>query len=180
MPSDVQLKVMNAVHKVVLKVSFGKIGGNLLGMPAFELITTGRKSGQPRSVMLTSPYEEGDTVAIVASKGGNDEHPAWYLNLRDNAEVEVRYPGEDAKPMTARIADAAGAGPAVAPHHRGPRQLRRLPEEDRSGDPRGPARAEVLSAVPSGPSAPGGRNDRRPRSGPRSSTSAPIGPGGPG
>jgi len=106
MPSDVQLKVMNAVHKVVLKVSFGKIGGNLLGMPAFELTTTGRKSGQPRSVMLTSPYEEGETVAIVASKGGNDEHPAWYLNLRDNPEVEIRYPGGEAKPMTARIADA--------------------------------------------------------------------------
>jgi len=105
MPSDVQLKVMNTLHKVVLKVSFGKIGGHLLGMPAFELITTGRKSGQPRSVMLTSPYEEGDTVAIVASKGGNDEHPAWYLNLRANPEVEVRYPGGDAKPMTARIAD---------------------------------------------------------------------------
>ena len=89
MPSDVQLKVMNTLHKVVLKASFGKIGGNLLGMPAFELITTGRKSGQPRSVMLTSPYAEGDTVAIVASKGGNDEHPAWYLNLRDDPAVEV-------------------------------------------------------------------------------------------
>src|SRR5690606_7896879 len=98
MPSDVQLKVMNTVHKIVLKASFGKIGGNLLGMPAFELITTGRKSGQPRSVMLTSPYQEGDTVAIVASKGGNDEHPAWFLNLRDDPAVEVRYPGEDTKP----------------------------------------------------------------------------------
>ena len=107
MPSDVQLKFMNVIHKVVLKASFGKIGGNLLGMPAFELITTGRKSGQPRSVMLTSPYEEGDTIAVVASKGGNDEHPAWFLNLRDDPAVEVRYPGEDVTPMTARVADGA-------------------------------------------------------------------------
>jgi deazaflavin-dependent oxidoreductase (nitroreductase family) len=106
MPSDVQLKVMNALHKTVLTLSFGKIGGNLLGMPAFELITTGRKSGRRRSVMLTSPYQEGDTVAIVASKGGDDEHPAWFLNLRDDPAVEVRYPGQDARPMTARIADA--------------------------------------------------------------------------
>ena len=106
MPSDVQLKVMNVLHKVVLKASFGKLGGNLLGMPAFELTTTGRKSGQPRSVMLTSPLQEGDTLAVVASKGGNDEHPAWFLNLRDDPDVQVRYPGKEAQPMRARIADA--------------------------------------------------------------------------
>jgi deazaflavin-dependent oxidoreductase (nitroreductase family) len=107
MPSDVQLKVMNALHKAVLTLSFGKIGGNLLGMPAFELTTKGRKSGQPRSVMLTAPLEEGDNLVIVASKGGNDEHPAWFLNLRDNPEVEVRFAGKEPKPMTARVADAA-------------------------------------------------------------------------
>ncbi len=106
MPSDLQLKAMNALHKAVLTVSFGKIGGSLLGMPAFELITTGRKSGRPRSVMLTTPLQEGDTLAIVASRGGDDEHPAWFLNLRDDPEVEVRFPGQDPKPMTARIADA--------------------------------------------------------------------------
>jgi deazaflavin-dependent oxidoreductase (nitroreductase family) len=107
MPSDAQLKVMNAVHKAVLKLSFGKLGGNLLGMPAFEVTTIGRKSGQPRKVMLTSPYQEGDTIAIVASKGGNDEHPAWYLNLRDNPEVEVAYPGKAPQKMTARITEGA-------------------------------------------------------------------------
>jgi deazaflavin-dependent oxidoreductase (nitroreductase family) len=107
MPSDVQLKVMNVIHRVVLKASFGRIGNNLLGMPAFELTTTGRKSGRRRSVMLTSPFQEGDTIAVVASKGGNDEHPAWFLNLRDDPHVEVRHPGQDARPMTARIADAA-------------------------------------------------------------------------
>ncbi len=106
MPSDAQLKLMNAVHKVVLKLSFGKIGGNLLGMPAFEVTTIGRKSGQPRKVMLTSPYQEGDTIAVVASKGGNDEHPAWFLNMRDNPEVEVTYPGKDPVKMTARVANA--------------------------------------------------------------------------
>jgi deazaflavin-dependent oxidoreductase (nitroreductase family) len=106
MPSDAQLKLMNAFHRVVLKASFGKIGGALLGMRAFELTTTGRKSGKRHSVMLTAPAEEGDTLVVVASKGGNDEHPAWFLNLRENPEVEVRFAGKDPKPMTARVADA--------------------------------------------------------------------------
>jgi len=106
MPSDLTLKAMNAVHKAVLTVTFGKVGRNLLGMPAFELTTIGRKSGQPRRVMLTSPYQEGDTIAIVASRGGDDEHPAWFLNLRDNPEVEVTHPGQPPQKMTARVADA--------------------------------------------------------------------------
>ena len=41
-------------------------------MPVLELTTTGRKSGQPRAVMLTSPWQDGDTLAVVASAGGND------------------------------------------------------------------------------------------------------------
>ena len=44
-------------------------------------------------------------MVIVASKGGNDLHPEWFLNLRDNPEVEVETKGET-RPMTARIADA--------------------------------------------------------------------------
>lgn len=105
MPTDLQLKVMNAVHKAILTVSFGKLGGNLIGMPVLELTTTGRKSGQPRTVMLTTPYQEGDAYAIVASKGGNDEHPAWFLNLREHPQVEVAFPGKPKQTMTARITE---------------------------------------------------------------------------
>ncbi len=106
MPSDLQLKLMNAIHKATLTLTFGKVGNRLLGMPAFELTTIGRKSGQPRKVMLTAPYTEGDTIAVVASKGGNDEHPAWFLNLRDNPDVEVTHPGKPTQKMTAHVADA--------------------------------------------------------------------------
>ena len=106
MPSDVALKTMNALHRVLLKVSFGKLGWSVGDMEVLELTTIGRKSGEPRSVMLTSPIQEGDTVVIVASKGGEDTHPAWFLNLRDDPAVEVSLGGTPAKPYTATVLDA--------------------------------------------------------------------------
>lgn len=107
MPTDFQLKTMNAVHRALLKVSFGKIGNKLLGMPSLELTTVGRKSGQKRAVMLTAPVVEGDNIVIVASRGGDPTHPAWFVNLRDNPNVEVSFQGGPTKAMKAEIADAA-------------------------------------------------------------------------
>ena len=101
------LKGMNLVHRTLMAVSFGHWGWDAAGMPVLELTTIGRKSGEPRSVMLTSPVQEGETIVIVASKGGEPQHPAWFLNLRANPDVEVRYRGGPKQPMQARIADAA-------------------------------------------------------------------------
>lgn len=106
MPSDSVLKTMNLVHRVILKASFGRVGWNASNMPVLELTTTGRKSGQPRSVMLTSPLKEGDTVVIVASRGGDDTNPAWFLNLVDDPAVQVSLGGAPAVPMHARVASA--------------------------------------------------------------------------
>ena len=53
------------------------------------LRTTGRKSGETR----TTPLIYGDLggeVVVVASKGGADKHPAWYLNITGNKEVEFQ------------------------------------------------------------------------------------------
>jgi deazaflavin-dependent oxidoreductase (nitroreductase family) len=106
MPSDFALKTMNAVHRGLLKISGGKIGWTASDMPVLELTTTGRKSGQPRAVMLTSPHQDGDVIVVVASRGGDDTHPAWLLNLRDNPDVTVAYKGAPPRPMLARVADA--------------------------------------------------------------------------
>jgi deazaflavin-dependent oxidoreductase (nitroreductase family) len=106
MPSDLILKSMNALHRTLLTVSFGKLGWDAAGMPVLELTTTGRKSGEQRSVMLTSPVQQGDTLVIVASRGGDDVHPAWYLNLQANPKVTVRWKGAPAAPYVARTATA--------------------------------------------------------------------------
>ena len=106
MPSDFMLKTMNSVHRGMLKITGGRFGYNLSRMPVLELTTIGRKSGQPRSIMLTSPLQEGSTIVVVASRGGDDHHPAWFLNLRDNPDVEVAWKGEPRKKMRAHVADA--------------------------------------------------------------------------
>ena len=95
---------MNAGHRALMKVSFGKLGWKMGPMPVLELTTVGRKSGQPRSVMLTSPIQRGDEVVIVASKGGEDTHPAWYLTLVDQPRVQVALGGAPAAPYDARVA----------------------------------------------------------------------------
>ncbi len=106
MPSDFAFKAANSLHKTVVKLTGGRVGWKGFGMPVLELTTIGRKSGQPRTVMLTSPKQECDTVVVVASAGGNDEHPAWLLNVRDNPDVEVVFKGEPKRKMKARIATA--------------------------------------------------------------------------
>ena len=104
MPRDFALKAMNAVHRSLLKISGGRVGWNVSNMPVLELTTTGRKSGQPRSVMLTSPVQEGTTLVVVASRGGDDKPPAWLLNLQNNPDVEVALKGKAKQRMRARIA----------------------------------------------------------------------------
>ena len=106
MPTDLTLKTMNAIHRGLLTISGGHLGWEAAKMPVLELTTVGRKSGEPRSVMLTSPYHEGDTLVIVASRGGDDHHPAWFLNLEANPAVEVSTKGKRNQKMTARVANS--------------------------------------------------------------------------
>jgi deazaflavin-dependent oxidoreductase (nitroreductase family) len=72
------------------------------------LTTTGRKSGEERKTPLIYQEHDGDYL-IVASKGGADAPPAWYLNLSENPEVEVQVKGDKFK------ARARDAGPDEKP-----------------------------------------------------------------
>ena len=105
-PKDVLAKVITTIHRTLYDLSNGRIGGDLLQMPVLKLTTTGRKSGQRRTTMLTAAHELGDSAVIVASYGGDDRHPAWYLNLVDDPEVEVEMRGTS-RPMRARVVSGA-------------------------------------------------------------------------
>ena len=93
----------NAFHRNVFLATNGRVMGKLIGMPALMLTTTGRRSGKRRQTMLTAPIHDDDRVVIVASWGGDDRHPKWYLNLREHPDVEVTMKGKR-REMRARIA----------------------------------------------------------------------------
>jgi deazaflavin-dependent oxidoreductase (nitroreductase family) len=98
---------MNYLHRGLLAISGGRLGWRAGKMPVLELTTTGRKSGRRHAVMLTSPVQEGGTIVIVASRGGDDRHPSWFLNLQDDADVEVAFDASPKQPMRARVATSS-------------------------------------------------------------------------
>lgn len=102
---DVATKLVTGIHEAVFRASGGKLLGRGAGMPVLMLTTTGRKSGQPRTTMLTTPLQDGGAIMLVASNGGDHRNPTWFLNLRDNPKVEVTMGGRTT-PMTARVAEA--------------------------------------------------------------------------
>ena len=57
--------------------------------------------------MLTSPYMEENRTYVVASRGGDDQNPAWFLNLQANPEVTVSIQGGPAQKMQAAVAEPA-------------------------------------------------------------------------
>ena len=106
MPSTVALKAMESSHRFLQWITRGRVGWKIGDMPVIELTTIGRRSGEARATMLTSPLRQGDAYVVVASRGGDDRHPAWFLNLRDNPHVEVVIEGRQRTSMLARVVTA--------------------------------------------------------------------------
>jgi len=77
------------VHEKVYKATDGRIGHMVLGVPCLLLRTKGRRSGQTRTNGLVYA-KDGDGYIVVASKGGDPKHPAWFLNLEANPDVGIQ------------------------------------------------------------------------------------------
>lgn len=100
---DLLFRMGTWLHRAVLRATGGRLLGRAGGMPVVLLTTAGRRSGRRRTTVLTSPVQEDDRVVLVASYGGDDRQPAWFLNLRDHPEVELTAQGTT-RPMRARVA----------------------------------------------------------------------------
>ncbi len=83
------VKLFGKAHKVVYRMSGGRVFAKLGEAPMLLLTATGRRSGKPRTTPLLY-VEDGDGFAVVASFGGAPEHPSWYRNLQKNPEATLQ------------------------------------------------------------------------------------------
>lgn len=93
------------IHVALYRRTGGRLGGHVPGWPSARILLldhTGAKSG----VRRTSPLmyrEDCDVVAVVASKGGQPTHPAWFHNLKANPDTTIQI-GSGLRDVRARVA----------------------------------------------------------------------------
>jgi deazaflavin-dependent oxidoreductase (nitroreductase family) len=92
-------------HTLLFRMTGGRIGGSLNGLPMLLLHHVGAKSGQHRvAPLLYMP--EGEQLVLVASKGGYPKNPGWFHNLKANPDTVVELPKEGKVPVRASVATA--------------------------------------------------------------------------
>ena len=106
------IKIASRLNTRLYKLTGGRLGGTWrVGAalkkptPVCLLTSTGRKSGEARTVPLLY-LTDGDDIVVVASQGGLPKNPAWFYNVRADPSVQIQI-GSDTRPYTARIAGDA-------------------------------------------------------------------------
>ena len=97
------VRAVTALALFVYRATRGRIGGRFGRARVLLLTTTGRRTGTRRTIPL-GYLEDGGDLVVIASFGGSDVHPAWYLNLAAHPDVEVERRGGPSQPMRARTA----------------------------------------------------------------------------
>jgi deazaflavin-dependent oxidoreductase (nitroreductase family) len=106
-PGTLGARITNLVVSInthVYRLTGGRLGQTFKGAPVLLLDHIGRKSGQLRTAPLLYLRDQGDIV-IVASRGGSDAMPAWWLNLQANPATTVQI-GQERIAVVARQATA--------------------------------------------------------------------------
>lgn len=81
------------LHRLVWRLSGARLGRRAVGMPVLELVTTGHKSGEPRSILI-SHVDTPTGPALAGTNVGSDHDPAWIRNLRAHPAARVRQEGQ--------------------------------------------------------------------------------------
>ena len=82
-------KLVSAIHVFVYRLTGGKFGGEIRGFQLLLLTTTGRKTGEKRTIPLGYFAHDGGYV-IIGSNAGSDSHPAWFRNLRGQPRATIQ------------------------------------------------------------------------------------------
>ena len=96
------IRWIGRLHAWLWKHAGGKLGDAFGRAPFMMLTTKGRKTGRLRTTPVLY-LQDGADLIVVASFGGNDMHPAWYLNLQCCAEAEVIVKGERRRLLAHRV-----------------------------------------------------------------------------
>ena len=94
------------VHRALYRLSGGRFlwdTSSKRGWGALRLTTTGRTSGQERSVIL-GYVADGANLVTIAMNGWQEGHPAWWLNLQEHPDAVVRLARRPPRPVRARQA----------------------------------------------------------------------------
>jgi len=90
---DRTAKYLSALHRVLYQTTRGTVGRRLVDNDMCLLTTTGHRSGKQHTVPLLY-LRDGRRLVVIASWGGRDRHPEWYLNLLANPAGTVQVLGD--------------------------------------------------------------------------------------
>jgi deazaflavin-dependent oxidoreductase (nitroreductase family) len=98
------MNAFTSLHVFFYKLSGGRIGGTFRGAPVLLLSTTGRKTGKSRTTPLLYLIVDKN-FAVVASNGGRDGHPSWWVNLKKSPDAEIQIKNEKKKVVAQQVPD---------------------------------------------------------------------------
>jgi len=97
-------EMMWAMHRRLFMATGGRFGGKIGKFLVLSLTTIGRKSGEPRTVLLFT-IERPDGWVVVASHAGEDRDPPWWLNLVEQPLATIKVDRGD---VTVRARELLG------------------------------------------------------------------------
>jgi F420H(2)-dependent quinone reductase len=97
------MKSVGGIHRAIYRASGGRIAGRIAGLDVLLLTTTGRRSARRRTTPLLF-VRDGESLVVIASNGGRDWPPAWWLNLEARSEAVAEIRGRK-YPVIARAAE---------------------------------------------------------------------------
>ena len=122
---------LSTLHRVLYRATRGLVGRRLVNNDMLLLSTKGRRTGKTHTVPLLY-LRDGDDLIVIASWGGRDRHPEWYLNLRagERAHVQINARRFPVRSFTADSDRRATLWPHVVTAYAGYREYQSRTERE--------------------------------------------------